>query len=296
MCRNLYNFLWVLVFLFVVISCVCRSDRDSGPFLKNPDSANSDDIQSNTRETIIDNSRSDYKGNDDGDFLVEYGKVENPAYKSVDEKIRADKTLEKAAVKLNGALTLPKDITLRAKDCKESNAFYDQKDSSVTVCYELMEYFYRLFRENGKSEAESNKKMFDAVQFVFLHEIGHALIDVYDLPITGNEEDAADRCSAYINLEELGDEGVNAVIAAADAFRLEARGKVPNKRNLADEHLLNEQRFYNSLCMIYGSNVEKYGNLVSDGYLPVERAERCPGEYERMVESWVKLLKPWRKN
>lgn len=289
MSRNLQNLFGVFAVLLILTGCICQSDRDSKPFFETSKDkkANSADEKTDSRKKIK---------RDKGDFTVEHLEVKNPAYKDVDEKIKADKTLEKAALKLNSALILPKDITLRTKDCAETNAFYDPNDLSITVCYELMEYYYRLFRKNGKSESEANEKMFEAIQFVFLHEIGHALIDVYELPITGNEEDAADRCSSYINLEELGEEGVNSVIAAADAFRLESRRKSVDKQNLADEHLLQEQRFYNSLCMIYGSDVRKYSNLVSDGYLPKNRAERCPAEYQKTVESWDKLLKPWRKN
>ncbi len=138
--------------------------------------------------------------------------------------------------------------------------------------------------------------MFDAVRFALLHEIGHALIDVYNLPISGNEEDAADRCSAFINLTELGEDGVNAVVAAAEAFSIESKNDSSNKRNLADEHLLQEQRFYNSICLLYGSDAEKYGYMLEENYLPRERALRCPQEYERNVNSWSSLLAPWRKS
>lgn len=136
--------------------------------------------------------------------------------------------------------------------------------------------------------------MFDAVRFVFLHELGHAMIDLYNLPITGNEEDAADRVSAYICLEEI-EGGVASVLAAADAFGIESKTRKTDKRDMADEHLLSEQRFYNSLCMIYGSDAVKYENFVKQGYLPKERAARCPSEYERTMSSWKELLKPWRK-
>jgi Putative metallopeptidase len=86
------------------------------------------------------------------------------------------------------------------------------------------------------------------------------------------------------------------VLAAADAFHIESKQQTTTSRNLADEHLLQEQRFYNSLCMIYGSDSAKYQYFVSDGYLPKERAVRCPGEYQKTVESWKNLLQPWRKD
>ena len=227
--------------------------------------------------------------------MVKHLAVFNSHYNEIDRQIKDEKLLEKAADKLNSSLILPYDIDLVTKDCGEVNAFYDANNHSVTVCYELMEHFYNVFRSSGLEDQKAYDKMFDAVRFAFLHEIGHALIDTYNLPITGNEEDAADRCSSFINLSELGEDGVNAVLAAADAFAIESKNTSSSKRNLADEHLLQEQRFYNSLCMIYGSNTTKYSYILDEQYLPRERAVRCPQEYERAVDSWSNLLAPWRK-
>ncbi|MGD9562573.1 MAG: DUF4344 domain-containing metallopeptidase [Pyrinomonadaceae bacterium] len=233
---------------------------------------------------------------DDGDFIPQHLAVETPRYQEIDRQVKQAGLLETAAEQLNQALSLPRDIYLRTKDCKEVNAYYDPADRSVTMCYELMEHFFRTFKKAGASEDQAYKKMNDAVRFVFLHEIAHALIDQYKLPVAGNEEDAADRCSAYINLKELGEEGVQAVFAAADAFAIESKQGDNADRSLADEHLLSEQRFYNSLCMIYGSDPETHSKIVNDGYLPKERAVRCRGEYQRAVDSWISLLEPWRKN
>ena len=63
-----------------------------------------------------------------------------------------------------------------------------------------------------------------------------------------------------------------------------------------DEHLLGEQRYYNALCMLYGANSSKWEKLVTEGYLPKERAVRCPAEYQKAVDAWSVLLGPWRKN
>ena len=150
-------------------------------------------------------------------------------YEEIDRQIKEDKTLEKAADQLNRSLILPNDIVLRTKDCGEINAFFDSDDQSVTVCYELMEHFYKLFRSSGDNDEKAYDAMFDAVRFAFLHEIGHALIYNYQLPITGNEEDAADRCSSFINLTELGDVGVRSVLAASDAFKIESKGNVSER-------------------------------------------------------------------
>lgn len=284
--NNILNSLIVLSILLVVVGCVCNSGRDSG-----------NDANSTTNDEKTDGGDGSQK-KDSGDFIVEHMGVKNQRYRSIDESIRKNKTLEKAADKLNRSLSLPHDIPLRAKDCDGvANAFYNPRDKSITMCYELMEYFYRTFKRAGDPDQKANERMNKAITFIFLHELGHALIDGYELPITANEEDAADRCSSYICIEELGDDGVKAVIAAAEFFAIQSKaGGQRDAKVMADEHLLNGQRFFNSLCMIYGSDPQKYNRLVIDNLLPKARAVRCPNEYQRTASSWSKLLKPWRKD
>jgi len=292
--RNFINLCVISVVWLLVSACVFSTGKENVKV----DSNSRTNLQTNAAN-VSGTSPSFEKSNkkeDKGDFIVEHLEVKDARFNDLDQKIKKEKLLEKAADDLNKALILPNNIFLRSKDCGEPNAEFDSKTESVTVCYELMEHFANLYKSDGMKPEDADKKMFDAVRFAFLHEVGHALIYNYDLPIAGNEEDAADRCSSYINIEELGDAGVNAVLAAADAFRIESKQKSATKRDLADEHLLQEQRFYNSLCMIYGADAEKYEYFVTDGYLPKERAARCPVEYQRTVESWKNLLQPWRKN
>jgi hypothetical protein len=280
----------ISVVWLLVSACVFSTGKDSVKTV-----GNSPTNASNNANASPASFEKKNKKDDKGDFIVEHLDVTDARFDDIDQKIKKEKLLEKAADDLNKALILPNDIYLRSKNCGEPNAEFDPKTESITVCYELMEHFANLYKSDGMKPEDADKKMFDAVRFAFLHEVGHALIFNYDLPIAGNEEDAADRCSSYINIEELGDDGIRAVLAASDAFRIESKQKSTTKRDMADEHLLQEQRFYNSLCMIYGSDADKYAYFVTDGYLPQERAARCPGEYQRTVDSWKNLLQPWRK-
>jgi hypothetical protein len=289
--RNQLNLLMVLFILLIVIACSCPNVRDDGG---GSDRNGSSDGRKD-RDAADDSGGSEKP--DKGNFVVEYTSVKTPRFEPIDKQIKQEKVLEKAADKLNRSLSLPHDIPLRTLDCGKINAYYDPRDKSITFCYELMEHFYKLFKSAGDSDADANRRMNKAINFVFLHELGHALIDSYELPVTANEEDAADRCSSYICIEELGDEGVESILAAADAFAIESKmRKQPDMGSMADEHLLQEQRFFNSLCMVFGSNPDKYSPLVTKGYLPKARAVRCPSEYERTAGSWEKLLQPWRKD
>lgn len=295
---NFVNLFFICVILLFITACFCRSERGFEPSAPQSNTATNQpsNATAQTKESPSNSPTASNKKKDEGDFIVEHLTVENSRYDELDRQVKDEKLLEKAADKLNRALILPNDLYIKTKDCNEVNAFYNPNDASVTICYELMEHFFKVFKGAGETDEKAYDKMFAAVQFVFLHEIGHALIDQYKLPITANEEDAADRCSSYINLEELGDDGVRAVLSAADAFAIESKQRTPNTRNMADEHLLQEQRFYNALCMTYGSNPNKYETIVTQGYLPKERAVRCPTEYQRTVDSWKILLEPWRKN
>ncbi len=288
--QNIANFLIVSAVFVFIVGCVCPSSDDKR--------TNDDDelFVANTDKTSTKNNKENKSSaKDKGDFIVEYETVGNARYTEIDKQIKGEKVLEKAASDLNKSISLPADIALRTKDCDEINAFYDPKDASITVCYELMEHFFKLFKSTGKNDKESYSLMFDAIRFVFLHELGHALIDIHEIPIAGSEEDAADRLSTYICLEELGDEGAESAIAAAEAFEIESKNVGGNDLVFYDNHKLGQQRFYDIVCSLYGYNPDKYGNVVDQGLLPKERAVSCRSEYERLQTSWGKLLKPLRK-
>lgn len=292
MTRNIVNLLFIFLLLIMATACFWSSDRSSDNVPQDRGSANA----AATTDQSADPPRTAATPlPDKGDFVVENQTSSVPRFRSIDDRVRANRLLESAAERLNRSLILPQDIILRLRACDEANATYEAKSRSITVCYELLEHFLGIFKKAGETDERAYDKMFDAVRFVFLHEVAHALIDVYDLPITGSEEDAADRLSTFFNLTELGDEGSRAIFAAAEAFRLESRQRSPGKRQLSDEHLLQEQRAYNSLCLIYGADPEKYSSIVADGYLPSDRAAGCKKDYQKTIQSWTNLLGPWRK-
>lgn len=275
--KTVLIFTTLLLFSF---SCVFQTKK--GDFLEKTNKPEKPSVEDN-------------KSIDEGDFLVQHESAQKEELKKYEKEIRSDKILEKAADKLNRSLSLPQNVLIKTKECGEANSFYDTNKKEVILCFEMIEYFNKLFQQEGYSSNEAKEKSLDAMKFVFLHEISHALIDVYQLPITGNEEDAADRLSSIICLEKLGEEGVKSVLAAADAFRIEAKNKHFKSRNLLDEHLLQEERAFISLCMIYGSDPNKYSYLTKK-YLPADRTQTCFSEYEKVLKGWTTLLEKWRKD
>jgi Putative metallopeptidase len=283
----------IMAIFILILGCVCPSTRERNTSTSKD--LSEEPIKPFSDSEIRPRPVAEKKYEDVGDFVVQYANLKGAKYSEIDRRMKDEKILEDASEKLNKAISLPKNISLQTKECEEINAFYDPKDSSITVCYELMEHFFKLFRKSGKSESISYDLMFDATRFVFLHELGHALIDVHEIPIAGGEEDAADRLSTYICLEQLGEDGANSAIAAAQAFSIESKD---SKQNLVfyDNHKLGQQRFYDIMCSLYGYSSTKYGDVVKEGLLPKDRAISCVDEYKKLVVSWSKLLSPLRKN
>lgn len=238
---------------------------------------------------------------DRGDFKVVYGTVKNPDYKELQQIFKDTALFEETVKALNETLALPADVTVTLRECGEVNAFYEPGSRRISMCYELVAAFTELFLADAGTEEEAEAagvSVAGATLFIFFHEAGHALIDLYDLPITGKEEDAVDQLATLILLE-AGEDGENAALDGASSFLTEEEASEDEEKfeELAfwDEHSLDEQRFYNILCWLYGKDPEGYAYLVEDETLPEARAESCPGEYERMSKAWDTLLEPYVK-
>lgn len=232
---------------------------------------------------------------DSGDFQVRYGK-RSAEYREWEEVFKETRLLEVTAEELNGVFALPVNVPVVLRECGEVNAFYDPETREISLCYEMIEDLAAVYFTEDQTDEEAEEagtSVANALMFTFYHELGHALIDLYDLPITGREEDAVDQLATMILLEG-GDEGEDAAIDGANSFVSEEETEIEDL-SFWDEHSLDDQRFYNILCWIYGKNPEDYEYLVEDETLPADRAERCPGEYQRMSRSWDALLTPYVK-
>lgn len=131
-----------------------------------------------------------------------------------------------------------------------------------------------------------------AIEFVVAHEIGHALVDHLDLPVTGKEEDAVDGFAAYLLANTKGF-GPRSALSAALFFAGLAESR--DQHDYADEHSLDAQRVYQFLCWVYGSNPRTFRSLVGKDGLPKQRAMRCTREWRQLNRSWTRLMEPHAK-
>ncbi len=196
---------------------------------------------------------------------------------------------------LSRSFVLPENLRIRAV-----NGFvgpnYDPQTKTITLSYGFVNYVAALLRTNfpalRRDEEEFGRELAAVDGFLLMHEFGHALIDVYALPVLGKEEDAADSV-ATVFLTETVDNGAQYAFDAARFFHaLSARQRGLAPSAYWDEHSLDEQRAYSIVCWVAGSSAANLHRVGGLGLLGDTRLRTCPREYQQKVQSWKSLLLP----
>ncbi|HEX4498960.1 MAG TPA: DUF4344 domain-containing metallopeptidase [Thermoanaerobaculia bacterium] len=238
---------------------------------------------------------------DRGDFKVVYEKVKNPDDKELQEIFRGTQLLEETAKALNEKLALPADVTISLRECAAADATWEADKHRISICYELVGGFAELFlRAAGKAPdaAQAGAAVAAATLFALFHETGHALIDLYQLPVAGGREEAADQLATLVLLGS-GKEGGSTAVDSASTLLTQAR-KADVRAQLArvpfwSGHGFDEARLTDILCWVYGRDPEAFQELVGDGTLPAARAAGCAAAAEAMAKTWAEPLAPWLK-
>ncbi|WP_412075193.1 DUF4344 domain-containing metallopeptidase [Streptomyces xanthophaeus] len=219
------------------------------------------------------------------------------------------KVLQEVADYANSLIKLAYDVPLKAATCEDGSASWNADSKDITYCYDFVNQMRGIYEgQETQGPAEQRDRAVDEdliglTNGVLFHELAHGLIDMYDLPITGREEDAADQLSVL--LLAGGDEkhkayAMSTVNAWAGLWDFDGvEGDEPG--SYADGHSLNAQRFFNWSCWLYGSDPRTYSYVVQsetnpDGVLPQDRAERCPAEFDKLDQAWGTLLHPYLRN
>ena len=225
---------------------------------------------------------------------ISYAKPQNPAHQGTYELLKERRVLERFRNILS-PLRLPRTLLLKTEGCDgESNAWYEESDYSVTVCYEYME---ELKSNAPKTTTAGGVTPQDAIVGpvieVFLHEVSHAMFDLLKVPILGREEDAADQVAAFLMLQLDKDIARKSIAGVAFMYGKEAQSENPKLERFADVHGLSAQRLFNVLCLAYGADPKLFGDVVEKGYLPKSRAEGCSGEFKQIDYAFKKLINPY---
>jgi hypothetical protein len=227
-----------------------------------------------------------------------YEPPENPAFHDLYDLLRERHALESIREILS-PFSSQEALTIKTAECKAINASYGREafKPTVTVCYELLKHILGSLpnedNPDGLTPADAAVGQFF---FVTLHEVGHAIFDILDVPMFGHQEDAADNFATYIMLQFGEGQAHRLIGGAAWSWRAylgdyKKNPVVPTRLSaFAGDHGLPQERFYNLICLAVGADHVGFADL--ENYLPASRAPHCSYEYQTLVRAFEKEITP----
>lgn len=189
-------------------------------------------------------------------------------------------------------------LRIEARECGVINAFYSPESRTVTLCYEYLDQGDRLIEQTYSAAPISVKANMQTgiMSNVLFHEIGHAVIHLKEFPLLGGEEDAADRF-AYVLMHRIAasdPQRLRDMVYGNLAFTWSKRQDVLTKMltghmRYMDEHPITEQRYYNMVCLAYGSEPRLFNDLRISSGLSADRAVRCENEFKQAQSAVSKI-------
>jgi hypothetical protein len=224
---------------------------------------------------------------------IQYAEPKSAEHRQVLQLVKEGRTLEKIQMLLS-PIRLPRRLLIKIQGCDGvSNAWYDGE--AVTVCYEYLDELWKnAAQETTPAGIAPIDTLIGPVVDVFLHEAGHAVFDILEVPLFGREEDAADQFSTYIMLKLEKDEARRLIKGNAYQYKGDVQSSTVSMplKKFANEHGTPSQRFFNVLCLAYGADKVLFADFVSKGYLPQERSEGCEDEYAQVDRAFRRLIMP----
>ena len=237
-----------------------------------------------------------------GPIHIEYVPPKNPAHQKIYEMVKDKRTLEMVQ-KIFSPFRIPVDMVIKTVGCDGvSNAWYQRegRQPTVSVCYEYLQEIWQTMPKPENATMPPGVQMADTVSgqlfFAIAHELGHAMFDIFDIPIFGRQEDAADQFATFIMLQFGGDRAYRLIAGAAYGYHeyikdFKDRPKVTLPlAAFSSDHGTPEERYFNLLCMAYGSD-DKVFAVVMDK-IPESRARKCKFEYHEIQFAFRQSFSP----
>jgi len=227
-------------------------------------------------------------------------------YQALYERVKKRAVLEEISEFLS-PLKLKKKLIFETTSCGVVNAFYDPTDQTVHLCYEMLDWIENVAAVSpdklkqtpdaprrgllpGVTRAEA---IVGAIGGVALHETGHAVFDIQQIPRLGREEDAADMVAGFVMLQ-FGSEVARVMIKGMFNVTHNWQAESPNisVAALADSHSLALQRGFAILCLAYGKEPDTFKDL-AQAWLPPARQPSCAREYRQAENAFRKTILPY---
>ena len=237
----------------------------------------------------------------EGPIHVVYEAPKDPALNEIRATVMARRGLERFR-DLISPFKLPEDLYIRAVSCDGiPNAyFFREKDiPTIRICYEyLKEVQDKLPKETTPQGIEPQDALVGQLVFALMHEFGHAAFDIFNIPVLGRQEDAADQFATYIMLQFGGEKAHRLIRGAAYSYLGFIKALKDNPKvtlplvAFSSDHGSPEERFYNLVCIAYGYDPQIFHRVIEFDYLPESRAKNCKYEYSNLRYAIGALIRP----
>ena len=193
---------------------------------------------------------------------IEYKAPTDKKLEPIYQRLKAREVLERMQAFLS-PLRLPQPLNLVTAQCGGQVELPYQSDAPVTICYE----YVALIEQEAPAGLGFVGQAFVThdialvgpfVQFT-LRSIARHIIDMLELPVWGNAEDAADNLAAFIMLEVSPQVAQKTIFGTAYFF---AKSMQSEKLDLAAIRPHIAQRYFNLLCIAVGSDLVRYSVFV----------------------------------
>jgi len=220
---------------------------------------------------------------------VVYTEPQDPQFRPIRERLMRRQVLEQLRLFLS-PLKLPRKLLVQLDQCNTERRHY-QPGGPVTICYEYVAKVDQIAPRNQQPGGLPRETMIvGAFIQAVLHEVAIATYDILEIPVWGRESDAADKLAGFIMVQFGKEVALKVMIGAA--WFLEASERQWNESDMASEQSPEAQRFFNYLCIAFGSDPASFKFLIDQNLLPVRRAQRCGVEFYALRRAFAQQILP----
>jgi hypothetical protein len=199
---------------------------------------------------------------------VEYKAPTDKKFEPIYQRLKSRQVLERLQAFLS-PLRLPQPLNVATAECGGQIELPYQPDAPVTICYEYIGLIEQAAPAGlgsvGQALVTHDIALIGPFVQFSLRSVARHLLDMLELPVWGNAEDAADSLAAFIMLEVSPQVAQKTIFGTAYFF---AKASQSEKLDLGAIRPHIAQRYFNLLCIAVGSDLVRYSV-----FLPIDRQE-----------------------
>lgn len=149
-----------------------------------------------------------------------------------------------------------------------------------------------VFEDGPRALSPAERFAGDVALHVVLHEVGHALVREFDLPVLGNEETLADAFATHYLVTHLPDRAHEVLAARIASLMIEAEAVPRAEWSVSGEHNSDARRAFQIAALAVAADPERYTDLAEAIGMPSDDIAAARDFGTEIHRSWRRLLRP----